>query len=200
MTVHESSVPLASEIAPSRWVPPAITAAGVLGLSAAWALTVDKVRLLQDPAFVPPCSVSAIVNCGSVMQSWQSSVFGFPNSLIGLVSFSVVICLGILAWSGARLRSWVWWGLEAGVLLGMVFVHWLAFQSAYVIGALCLYCAAVWLATFAVLGATTSTVLAYHRAQDPGSSVRRRLQELWPVLWAAWMGAFTVAVVYGLFG
>ncbi len=200
MTVHESSVPLASEIAPGRWVPPAITAAGVLGLSAAWALTVDKVRLLQDPAFVPPCSVSAIVNCGSVMQSWQSSVFGFPNSLIGLVSFSVVICLGILAWSGARLRSWVWWGLEAGVLLGMVFVHWLAFQSAYVIGALCLYCAAVWLATFAVLGATTSTVLAYHRAQDPGSSVRRRLLELWPVLWAAWMGAFTVAVVYGLFG
>jgi len=167
---------------------------------AAWALTVDKVRLLQDPAFVPPCSISAVVNCGSVMQSWQSSVFGFPNSLIGLVSFSVVICLGILAWSGARLRPWVWWGLEAGVLLGMVFVHWLAFQSAYVIGALCLYCAAVWLATFAVLGATTSTVLAYHRAQDPGSSVRRRLLELWPVLWAAWMGAFTVAVVYGLFG
>lgn len=200
MTVHESSVPLKSEIAPSRWVPPAITAAGVLGLAAAWALTADKVRLLEDPAFVPPCSVSAIVNCGSVMQSWQSSVFGFPNSLIGLVAFSVVICLGVLAGSGARLPSWIWWGLEAGALLGMVFIHWLAFQSAYVIGALCLYCAAVWLATFAVLGAATSTVLAYHRDQDPGSSLRRRLHELWPITWAAWLGAFTVAVVFGLFG
>ena len=71
MTVHESSAPLASEVAPSRWVPPAITAAGVLGLLAAWALTVDKVRLLQDPAFVPPCSISAVVNCGSVMQSFR---------------------------------------------------------------------------------------------------------------------------------
>lgn len=200
MTVHESSAPLASEVAPSRWVPPAITAAGVLGLLAAWALTVDKVRLLQDPAFVPPCSISAVVNCGSVMQSWQSSVFGFPNSLIGLVAFSVVVCLGVLPWSGARLRPWVWWGLEAGALLGMMMVHWLAFQSAYVIGALCLYCAAVWLATFVVLGSTTSAVLAYHRAQDPGAKLRRRLQTLWPILWAAWMGAFAVAVVYGLFG
>ena len=200
MTVHESSVPLASEIAPSRWVPPAITAAGILGLAAAWALTVDKVRLLEDPAFVPPCSVSAIVNCGSVMQSWQSSVFGFPNSLIGLVAFSVVICMGVLTWSGARLRSWVWWGLEAGAVLGMVFIHWLAFQSAYVIGALCLYCAAVWLATFAAVGATTSTLLAHHRDKDPRSTWRRRVHDMWPIIWAAWLGSFAVAVVFGLFG
>lgn len=185
---------------PSRWAPPVITVAGVVGLAASWALTVDKVRLIQDPAFVPPCSVSAIVNCGSVMQSWQSSVFGFPNSLIGLVAFSIVICVGVVAWSGSFLRAWIWWGLEAGALLGMAFIHWLAFQSSYVIGALCLYCAAAWLSTFAVVGAATSTVLRNHLQREPESTWARRFSLVWPIMWATWLGAFAIAVVYGLFG
>jgi hypothetical protein len=82
----------------------------------------------------------------------------------------------------------------------MVFIHWLAFQSAYVIGALCLYCAAVWLATFAAVGATTSTLLAHHRDKDPRSTWRRRVHDMWPIIWAAWLGSFAVAVVFGLFG
>lgn len=198
MTADPTPVRPGTDLRPARWVPPVLATAGLVGLAASWALTVDKVRLIQDPAFVPPCSISAVLNCGSVMQSWQSTVFGFPNSLIGLVTFAVVACLGVVTWSGAVLRSWIWWGLEAGALLGMAFIHWLAFQSSYVIGALCLYCVAAWLSTFAVIGATTSSLLRTHR--DRAHQWTQRVSRWWPVVWAAWLGAFAVAVVYGLFG
>jgi hypothetical protein len=82
----------------------------------------------------------------------------------------------------------------------MVFVHWLAFQSAYVIGALCLYCAAVWVATFVIFGVGTSLVLRLRRDQGQEPTSRGRFQDLWPIIWAAWLGVFAVAVVYGLFG
>ena len=50
------------------------------------------------------------------------------------------------------------------------------------------------------LGATTSALLAHHRDKDPGAAWRRRVHDMWPIIWAAWLGAFAVAVVFGLFG
>ncbi|MFN6554927.1 vitamin K epoxide reductase family protein, partial [Mycolicibacterium septicum] len=63
-----------------------ILIAGVLGLAAALALTVEKIELLIDPSYVPTCSINPVISCGSVMTTWQASAFGFPNSLIGVVA------------------------------------------------------------------------------------------------------------------
>ncbi len=45
-----------------------------------------------------------------------------------------------------------------------------------------------------------SALLAHHRDKDPGAAWRRRVHDMWPIIWAAWLGAFAVAVVFGLFG
>ncbi|MDY6999547.1 MAG: vitamin K epoxide reductase family protein, partial [Actinomycetota bacterium] len=77
--------------------------AGVLGLAASLTLTVEKIELLINPDYVPTCSINPVLSCGSVMITPQASLFGFPNPLIGIVSFSVVLVTGVLAVAGVRL-------------------------------------------------------------------------------------------------
>jgi uncharacterized membrane protein len=133
--------------------------AGVIGLVAAFTLTVEKIEILINPSYVPSCSINPVLSCGSVMETQQASVFGFPNPLIGIVSFTVVVVTGVLAVAKVRLPQWYWVGLATGTLLGAAFVHWLIFQSLYRIGALCPYCMAVWSITIPLLVVTASIAL-----------------------------------------
>ncbi len=133
--------------------------AGVLGLAAAAALTVEKIEILIDPSYIPSCSLNPVLSCGSVMITPQASVFGFPNSLIGIVGFTVVLVTGVLAVARVSLPRWYWAGLAIGTALGTVFVHWLIFQSLYRIGALCPYCMVVWAVTIPLLVIAASIAL-----------------------------------------
>jgi uncharacterized membrane protein len=129
--------------------------AGAAGLAASVVLTLDKIRLLQNPNYVPDCNINPIISCGSVMRTSQASVFGFANSLLGIAGFAVVVTLGVGILAGARYRRWLWLGLQAGALAGIVFVGWLISQSLYAIGALCPYCMVVWTATIPLFWCTT---------------------------------------------
>src|SRR5690606_3336038 len=44
------------------WV---LAVGGVIGTAAAFALILDRIALLKDPAFVPSCSISPLLSCGS---------------------------------------------------------------------------------------------------------------------------------------
>ncbi|MGW4164200.1 vitamin K epoxide reductase family protein [Streptomyces sp. NPDC004788] len=129
---------------------------GAAGLLASWVITLDKFKLLENPNFVPGCSLNPVVSCGSVMKSWQASVFGFPNPMLGLATYSVVIAIGFGLLAGARYRRWYWLGLNAGMLFGVGFCTWLMTQSLYVINALCLWCVLAWVATIVMFWYTTS--------------------------------------------
>jgi uncharacterized membrane protein len=133
---------------------------GVLGLAASVTLTIEKIEILIDPDYVPSCSLNPVLSCGSVMVTPQASAFGFPNSLMGIVAFSVVLVTGVLAITKVDLPRWYWVGLAIGSLLGTVFVHWLAWQSLYSIGALCPYCMVVWAVTIPLLVVATSIAAA----------------------------------------
>ncbi len=134
--------------AASAWF---VLIAGVVGLVASITLTVEKIKILLNPSYVPSCNINPIVSCGSVMVTPQASVLGFPNPLLGLVGFTVVIVTGVLAVGKVPLPQWYWVGLTVGVLIGCVLVHWLIFQSLYRIGALCPYCMVVWVVTVSLL-------------------------------------------------
>lgn len=145
--------------APSAWW---LLIAGAIGLVASMTLTVEKIDILLDPSYVPSCNINPILSCGSVMMTPQASLLGFPNPLLGLVAFTVVIVTGLLALTKVVLPQWYWLGLTAGVLAGAVFVHWLIFQSLYRIGALCPYCMVVWAVTMSLLVVVAS--IAYRPA------------------------------------
>ncbi|CAI3799628.1 vitamin K epoxide reductase family protein [Pseudarthrobacter sp. MM222] len=119
---------------------------GVVGWLASGILVLEKLEVLKDPGHVTVCDVNPWISCGQVMQTPQSSAFGFPNMFIGIVAFAVTIttAMGILA--GARFARWYWLGLQAGVTLGFAFVVWLWSQALYSIHILCPFCMIVWAA------------------------------------------------------
>jgi uncharacterized membrane protein len=136
-----------------------ILIAGVVGLLASATLLVEKIEMLKDPKFVPSCSINPVLACGSVIVTPQASVFGPPNPLFGLIAFSVVVVTGVLAVAKVALPRWYWVGLMTGTGLGVAFVHWLAFESLYEIGALCPYCMVVWSVTIPLFVVVASIAL-----------------------------------------
>ncbi|MGO8937615.1 MAG: vitamin K epoxide reductase family protein [Mycobacterium sp.] len=151
--------------------------AGVVGLVASMALTIEKFKLLLNPSYVPSCNINPIVSCGSVMTTPQASVLGFPNPLLGLVGFTVVVVTGVLAVAKVSLPQWYWIGLTGGTLIGAGFVHWLIFQSLYRIGALCPYCMVVWAVTIPLLVVSASIV--FRPVLDRGDSTLARVGYQW---------------------
>jgi len=128
---------------------------GTVGLIAAFVLTMEKMSLLSNPSYQPSCNLNPVLSCGSIIRTEQASAFGFPNPFIGLAGFSVVITVGMGLLAGASYKKWFWRGLNAGALFGFVFIHWLFYESLYDIGALCMYCMAVWAITAPIFWYTT---------------------------------------------
>ncbi|MCP2167684.1 vitamin K epoxide reductase family protein [Goodfellowiella coeruleoviolacea] len=131
------------------------TVGGGLGLIAATALTLEKIARLRDPSYVPTCSLNPVLSCGSVMDSAQAEVFGFPNPLLGVAGFAVVVTTGVAVLAGFSPPRWYRIAMNAGTALGVVFVHWLIAASLYDIHALCPYCVVVWIVTIPLFWYTT---------------------------------------------
>jgi uncharacterized membrane protein len=116
----------------------------IIGLVASFILTIEKIQLLKDPKVQLSCNFNPVVSCGSVITSPQAEAFGFANPLIGLISFAVIITIGVGIIAGAKYKRWFWLGLQAGTIFGVLFSMWLFYQSLYVIKALCPFCIVVW--------------------------------------------------------
>jgi uncharacterized membrane protein len=128
--------------------------AGVVGLLAAFALTVDKFVQLQNPDAALGCDFSLIVQCGRNLASWQGSLFGFPNPLIGLIGFTAPLVVGAGMLAGARFARWFWAVFTLGTVGALALVIWLITQSIFVLGTLCPWCMVVWLVTIPLFWAT----------------------------------------------
>lgn len=116
----------------------------VVGLIATSILVLERVELWNDPDYVTSCDINPWVSCGEVMQSWQATLFGFPNQFIGLVAFPIVITVAMALFARAHFSRWFWAVMNVGVVLGLIFCVWLWSQAVYSIGVLCLYCMVVW--------------------------------------------------------
>jgi uncharacterized membrane protein len=168
--------------------------AGVIGLAAAFTLTIEKIKLLENPAYVPSCSINPVLSCGSVMATPQAAAFGFPNPLIGVMAFSVVVVSGVLAVAKVPLPRWYWSGLAVGTTLGVVFIHWLIFQSLYVIGALCPYCMVVWAITIPLLVVVASIASAPTAGERDNPVARGLHQWRWSLV-ALWFTALILLIL-----
>lgn len=173
----------------------ALTAWSALGLAASFTLATDKVRILEDPTFEPACNFNPVLSCGSVMVTPQAEVLGFPNPFLGLVGFSVLMTLGVLAVSRVLVPRWVVAGAAAGSLLGAAFVHWLAFQSLYRIGALCPWCLVVWAVTIPIALWLTLALAAHHAR---GTRSARVVAVAWQWRFTLVAGWYLLVVVLSL--
>lgn len=144
----------------TAWI---LVVGGLIGLVAAIELIVQKISVLSDPDFVPNCDINPVLSCGSVINTEQASLFGFPNPVLGVIGFTIVIMFGALLFTGVEMPRLMWLGLNFGALAGIVFVIWLVSQSLYAIGALCPWCMVVWAVTIPIFWQVTTDNLASNR-------------------------------------
>lgn len=144
-----------------------ITISSVVAFVAAVVLMVEKLMLINDPTYVPTCSINPVLSCGSIMESDQAEAFGFPNPILGIAGFGSMSLFGVCQLVGARASRWLWHAAQAGATFAFGFVLWLIFQSLYRIEALCPYCMVVWLSTFALFWYMTLANLASGRIRIP---------------------------------
>ena len=177
--------------------------AGILAFLAAFVLSAEKVHLLQNPDAVLSCTVNLVLNCASVMKTPQASVFGFPNSFIGVAGFAIVIAVamgGLLKVKYSRaylVTAQFFYGL------GLIFSYWLFFQSVYVIQVLCPWCLVVTFMTTIIFEALLRINLRrnnFSLSKTTNGKVQKFLDKDFDKLIVAVWIVLLVALVLGKFG
>ncbi len=127
----------------------------LIGLLASFFLMLSTIELIKDPAAQVPCNLSPFVSCSGSATSWQGEVFGFPNPLLGIASFSMLFAIGVMLFSGGRSRKPLWLLVNLGTLGSFIFIVWFIYQSMFRIGSLCIYCMITWIVTWPIFLYTT---------------------------------------------
>lgn len=187
-SVNEQAVRRSAEQqAPERSFPWILLVTGIVGWLASAVLVLERLALYADANYITSCDISPWVSCGTVFQTWQASIFGFPNPLIGIVAFAVVITTAVAMLAGARFKRWYWLGLQAGVTLGMVFVVWLWSQALFDIYVLCIYCMVVWTAMIPMFVFTTVRNMAHGVLPAPAGLVKFASDWAWVIVALLWV-------------
>jgi uncharacterized membrane protein len=138
-----------------KWIFGSMLAFGIVGLLVSFILSVDEMSVIKNPNAVLSCSINVVLNCSTVMQTWQAHAFGFPNMLIGLMSYPIVITVAVAALAGAKMSRWFWITANICYGLGLLFSYWLFFNSVYVIQVLCPWCLVITFATTVLFATIT---------------------------------------------
>lgn len=176
---------------------------GVTGLAASFVLAVEEFILIKNPDAVLTCSINSILNCASVMQTWQATAFGFPNMFIGLMGFSVVVTVAVAGLSGMKFPKVFMRAAHIGYLLGTLFAYWLFFNSLYVIQVLCPWCLIVTFSCTMLLSSVTAYSVRHNIYNLSGKTIASAKSFIdkgyYLATMIAWV-ALMVALVFVKFG
>lgn len=166
--------------------------AGVIGWFAAFQLTQERLHLLANPGSVAGCDFSILVQCSANLESWQGSLFGFPNPILGLTGWLAPIIIGVAVLAGVKFPRWFWLSFWAGMLLAFIFVVWLISQSIFVLGTLCPWCMVTWAVTIPSFIAVTIQLL---RNGTFGTRASKIGQALSPYTVLITIGCYAVVIL-----
>ena len=119
----------------------------ILSLVASFVLSVDALRLAEDPNAALGCDINSVISCGTVAAAWQSQLLGFPNAFLGLITEPVVITIAVAGLAGVKFPRWFMLTAQVIYTIGLAFAYWLFPEAMFEIGALCPWCMLVTLAT-----------------------------------------------------
>lgn len=173
--------------------------ASVASLVASFVLSIDALTLAEDPTADLGCNINAVISCGTVAGAWQSSLLGFPNAFLGLVTEPVVITIAVASLAGVKFPRGFMLAAQVVYTVGLAFAYWLFHQAMFDIGALCPWCLLITLATTLVFFEMT-----YVNIRDDNLFLPRRLQaaltrfvrsDLDMILVVVWVLVLVLAVV-----
>ncbi|MGV9002323.1 MAG: vitamin K epoxide reductase family protein [Candidatus Saccharimonadaceae bacterium] len=128
------------KIRDNRWIFLSMLIGALLSLLAAFVLSNEAVELAKNPDASLSCSVNIILNCATVALHPSASLWGFPNSFLGLMAEPVVITVAIAGLAGIAFPRRFMFAAQIAYTLGFIFAIYLYFTSMFVIGALCPWC------------------------------------------------------------
>jgi len=138
-----------------RWIFSIILVTAILCLVAAFVLSVDAIELVKNPNVKLNCSVNVIINCATVAKSQFATLFGFPNSFIGMMVEPIFIVVAIAILLGTKLPKKFMLAIQLLVIGSLVFTYALFFISTFIIQALCPWCFLVMISTTIMFFAIT---------------------------------------------
>jgi len=128
------------KIRDDRWIFTSMLVGAILSLIASFVLSMEAVELARNPDAVLACSVNAVLNCATVGLHPSASLFGFPNSFLGLIAEPVVITVAIAGLAGVKFPRRFMFVAQIAYTLGFIFAMYLFYTSFFIIGALCPWC------------------------------------------------------------
>ncbi|GAB1691820.1 vitamin K epoxide reductase family protein [Krasilnikovia sp. M28-CT-15] len=137
------------------WIYGTMLFSACLSLLASFVLSIDAVRLAENPHRSLSCDINAVISCGTVATSWQAQLFGFPNAFLGLVAEPVVITIAVASLAGVRFPRGFMFAAQLVYTLGVIFAYWLFYEAVVNIGALCPWCLLVTVSTTLVFATLT---------------------------------------------
>lgn len=133
-----------------KLLPYILIVTAIIGLLASLVLTYDKIHVIANPNYRPSCNINPVLSCGSVMVTEQASLLGLPNTIFGIMAFSMLLAFGFLLAGGAKVNRWIWVCAQIVATVGVIFMHYLFFQGVYRINAICPWCFVVWMITIPI--------------------------------------------------
>jgi uncharacterized membrane protein len=174
---------------------------GVLGaIAAGWQL-VERIAYADGTNDGSFCEINSVISCNSIFTHWQSSALGVPNTLVSLPVFALLASAGLAGLLGSRLSRSYLATLFGLTVFMAAFMTWYMQQSAFAIGALCLFCT-VGAASLITVGIGLTRVVDAERALGDGRTGRqlRLLVEARAdlIIWVGLGALITVLLFLGL--
>lgn len=182
-----------------RLVWAAMLVGSIASLVASLVLSIDAIRLAEDPGASLGCDINTVISCGTVGTSWQASLLGFPNAYLGLMFEPAVITLAVASLSGVRFPRHIMLAAQVVYTIAIGFAYWLFHQALFEIGALCPWCMLVTVATTLVwfeltrVNVLQDNLLLPRRLQSALESAVRAGMDL--VVGVSWVLLMVLAVV-----
>lgn len=102
--------------------------------------TLEYQEILKNAHTQLICDLNSVFSCGNVLNSWQSKIFGFPNSMLCTVFFTLMFTAGLIGTTGSilmpKMRLW----LQGVGLFFLSFGLWFMWESTFRVGSLCILC------------------------------------------------------------
>lgn len=111
-----------------------------VGLIASFLQTIERITWADNKDAILACDINNVLSCSSVFGAWQSSVFGFSNSIMCLAFFGILLGIGLAGLFGSIIAKNLRLTMHFFSVFFLFFGAWYLMQSALVINALCLFC------------------------------------------------------------
>ena len=175
--------------------------AGLIGTALTTVQILEKIAILKDPATDLACDVNSVLSCSNVLMAWQSSVLGPPNALIGAIMFTILwsAALGrVLGTAPSARHHALLWGLAVFFLC---FATWFMAETAFSIGALCLWCIGITTMVIVICAGLTRIAVqdqAFGRGGFGRMMTTAVHSGLDIMIWIAWWVVIAAMLVIGL--